>query len=95
MNTSRSFILGIHIIIAIFIIYLSYLILEKKQIPNFFGMLLMIFISVFLILINIYIYKNTNNDKSQEQTKLRGFNVDPNDPRFKPIGGVPGGVTWV
>jgi branched-subunit amino acid transport protein AzlD len=95
MNTSPSFILAIHIVIGVFIIYLSYLILEKRQIPNFIGMLLMIFISVFLIVINIYIYKNTNNDKSQEQTKLRGFNVDPNDSRFKPIGGVPGGVTWV
>lgn len=33
--------------------------------------------------------------KKSDPSKQHGFHVDPNDPRFKPIGGVPKGVTWI
>jgi hypothetical protein len=119
--TKKLTILLVHFIVAIFLGYLSYIIVNKKQIPDFVGILLGIS-AVAVVIVHIYFYvtKNTTisnyrsgdsqerrlRDKREDRRHLspekeasmrglHGFHVNPHAGRFKPIGGVPKGVTWI
>ena len=82
-------ILIIHVVVAVVFLYLAWAIYTKRQIPQFAGVLFGI-TAVALVVAHVYFYtsKKTNG-------KQYGISVDPNDPRFDPIGGRPGGITWV
>ena len=106
--TKKLTILFVHVVVALFLGYLSYMIMNKKQIPGFVGILLAITaMAVFIVHIYFYVTKNTtilnydgkdslhrNSELESKEKGLHGFLVDPNDPRSKPVGGF-GGVGWI
>jgi len=72
---------------------LSYSIISGSKIPGFVGVLLGL---LALIVLTSHIYIFTRSKKNAENYgALRGVNFDPNDPEYKPIGGIPNGIGWV
>lgn len=65
MNTNKLTILILHLVVAIILGYLSYMILYKKQIPNFIGVLLSIG-ALFVAVVHVYFYNSKNHNKTYE-----------------------------
>ena len=84
-------ILIIHIIVALMLYYFAFMIIMKKRIPVFIGILLVVLATVLVIIQSyLYHYKLYNTDKG-----LRGILFPKDDPDYDPIGGRPGGLTWI
>ncbi len=79
-----------HIIVGVFLGYLSYMIINDKKIRKEVGIILFI-TSIFVITVHSYIYffKEKKDTKS-----LRGISFTPKDKKYDSIGGI-GGVGWI
>ena len=91
IKLDQTTILIIHIFVALFILYISWSILTKTQIPRLIGILLII-VATFLIIAQSYFYISRKN--SDDMKEARGLSFD-DDSDYKVIGGRPGGITWV
>ena len=81
-------ILVIHIIVALFIGYLSVSILYHWKIPDYVGYFLA-FVVIGLLAAHSYFYVESRKTHTSTSA-LHGLNFDPNNPEYKPIGGVGG-----
>lgn len=66
MELTKLNILIVHITVALLLSYLSYMIVNKKQIPNFVGILLG-FMAVVVVVAHTYFYFTKNDNKNSEQ----------------------------
>jgi len=75
-----------HIIVSVFLGYLSYMIINDKKIRKEVGIILFI-TSIFVISVHSYMYffKETKDTKS-----LRGISFNPKDKKYDSIGGIGG-----
>ena len=89
---SKLVVLTIHLAVALFCAYLAWAILTKRPIPKLIGLFLAA-LAVALVAMHIYFYDQKSRVTSY--LKQRGIHFDPKDPEYGPIGGRPGGVTWV
>ena len=80
-----------HIIIALFLSYISWAIVTKHNIPIILGYISGFLSFAILIFNNFYVLKKSSNSTSNPQS---GLHFDPNDPKYRRIGGI-GGVGWV
>lgn len=95
MELTKLNILIVHITVALLLSYLSYMIVNKKQIPNFVGILLG-FMAVVVVVAHTYFYvtKNDNKNSEQYEEKLKGLHFDKDDSKYGDIDGI-GGIGWI
>lgn len=86
-------ILIIHLVVAFFLSYLAYMIINKKQIPVFVGLFIGV-LALVLVAAQSYLYFYKSKKRKERRDALRGFHF-PDDGTYDPIGGRPGGITWV
>lgn len=87
MEISKNVISGIHIGIGLFLVYLAWAILTRTTIPEFVGVLIILII-LGIVVVEIYSRYDKKDDSAH------GLMFNPNDPKYKPIGGI-GGVGWI
>lgn len=92
MKLTRLNILIVHITVALLLSYLSYMIVNKKQMPNFVGIILG-FMAVIVVIAHTYFYVTKNDNSEQYEEKLKGLHFDKNDSNYHNIGGI-GGIGW-
>lgn len=87
-----------HIVIGLFLGWLSFMIIKGNEIPVPAGILLMISsICIFIFHFYVYFYnhkKSKNKDKKNGIIKERGLSFDPDSPDYDYIGGI-GGIGWL
>lgn len=92
VHLSQETILGIHIGVVLFLAFLAWAILTRTQTPKYVGIfILLVVISV--VTVQVYFFTQHKNNNSPTG-KAQGLHFDPNDPNYKPIGGI-GGTGWV
>jgi amino acid permease len=91
----KNYVFILHIVVCLFLGYLVYIILTKKEIPNTISLLIIMLI--FLVITHLYFYlsKNSNNrekydfstrkrkeDNINRIKQTRDFDLEPNDNDF-------------
>jgi predicted PurR-regulated permease PerM len=91
----KNYVFILHIVVCLFLGYLVYIILTKKEIPNTISLLIIMLIFVVIIHLYFYLSKNSNNlekydfstrkrkeDNINRIKQTRDFDLEPNDNDF-------------
>jgi|LakMenEpi03Aug12_release.lakeMendotaPanAssembly.Ray.scaffolds.fasta_scaffold48374_4 hypothetical protein len=91
----KNYVFILHIVVCLFLGYLVYIILTKKEIQNTISLLIIILIFVVIIDLYFYLSKNSNNrekydfstrkrkeDNINRIKQTRDFDLEPNDNDF-------------
>jgi len=82
-----------HIIVSVFLGYLSYMIINNKKIRKEVGIILFI-TSIFVISVHSYMYFFKQKKETKDTKSLRGISFNPKDKKYDSIGGI-GGIGWI
>lgn len=89
MHLKQGTILAIHLVVAAFLSYLAYMIINKKKIPILVGILIA-FLAIGAIAVQVYFYWSY---RKYVDSKQQGLSF-PKDKKYDPIGGI-GGTGWL
>lgn len=93
---TRLTILLVHIIVSLILGYISFNIVTQKPMPVFVGILIGL-TALTVLTYHLYVFSSDKKDNfccGKNDERARGLHFDPDDPDYKPIGGIPKGITW-
>ena len=82
----------LHIVVGLFLGYLSFMIMNHKEISFFVGVAVLL-TSFFVVIVHTYLYFAKTNNPSVNK-KQRGLSFNPNNTDYDIIGGA-GGLGWL